>query len=113
MMISGVFLVTFANCIRALVWLDGRFKTWDKINLKMFLAALLMFTLASLDVAFHLRHNLDAFINNVEDPIVEFEDTSNWINVMKMGCYVAQTFVGDCILVSPSFAIVRQGRCAC
>jgi hypothetical protein len=65
----------------------------------MLAAAMTMFIFASLDVAFGLRHNLDAFIRFQADPIVEFSKTSNWLNVMKMVCYVAQTFVGDSILV--------------
>jgi hypothetical protein len=65
----------------------------------MFLAAIVMFVCASLDVAFHLRHNLDVFVATQSDAIEEFSKTSSWINVMSMGCYVAQTFVGDSILV--------------
>jgi len=58
-----------------------------------------MFIIASLDVAFHLRHNLEAFIWYNGPAIEVFNKTSSWINVVKMGCYVAQTFVGDSILV--------------
>ncbi|KDR69730.1 hypothetical protein GALMADRAFT_906760 [Galerina marginata CBS 339.88] len=67
----------------------------------MLSAALLMLLFASMDVAFHLRHNLEAFVyfNHGGDPVEDFERTANWINVMKMGCYVAQTFVGDSILL--------------
>ncbi|PPQ84944.1 hypothetical protein CVT25_004457 [Psilocybe cyanescens] len=65
----------------------------------MLVAALLMFLFASLDVAFHLRHNLEAFVYFDVHPIETFEQTSNWINVMKMACYVAQTFIGDSILL--------------
>ena len=58
-----------------------------------------MFIIASLDVAFHLRHNLEAFIWYNGPAVEVFKKTSSWINVVKMGCYVAQTFVGDSILV--------------
>ncbi|KAF8151529.1 hypothetical protein B0H34DRAFT_728007 [Crassisporium funariophilum] len=95
----GIFLVTFFACLRVLLWLEGGFKPVHSINKKMLVAALLMFTFASLDVAFHLRHNLDAFVHYDGDPIDEFAKTSYWVNVMKMGCYVAQTFVGDAILL--------------
>lgn len=95
----GIFLVTFTNCVKVLVRPDGHFSTWNRRKCLMLLAAVLMFIFASLDVAFHLRHNLDVFIHSTEDPVEEFEDTSDWINVMKMVCYVAQTFIGDCILV--------------
>ncbi|TFK38572.1 hypothetical protein BDQ12DRAFT_747923 [Crucibulum laeve] len=94
-----IFLVTFFNCLRVLLWKEGNFKPQNLIHYKMLVAALLMFLFASLDVAFHLRHNLDAFINFEGDPIDDFSNTSNWINVVKMGCYVAQTFIGDSILL--------------
>ncbi|KAH9475041.1 hypothetical protein JR316_0012143 [Psilocybe cubensis] len=96
----GIYLVSFFACIRVLLWIDGWFKPLHLINRKMLFAALLMFLFASLDVAFHLRHNLEAFVYFDAHPIETFEQTSNWINVMKMVCYVAQTFVGDSILVS-------------
>lgn len=86
--------------MRVLLWADRRFKPLSLINKKMLIAALLMFTFATMDVGFHLRHNLEAFVYFNSDPIATFEKTSNWINVMKMACYVAQTFVGDAILVS-------------
>ena len=66
-----------------------------------------MFIIASLDVAFHLRHNLQAFVwNNGSGAIEEFNKTSNWLNVVTMGCYVAQTFVGDSILVRKDLDLV-------
>lgn len=99
--ITGIFLVTFVRCMRVLLWAERHFKPLSLINKKMLIAALLMFTFATMDVAFHLRHNLEAFVYfNSESPIETFDKTSNWINVMKMACYVAQTFVGDAILVS-------------
>jgi len=95
----GIFLVSFFSCLRALLWSDGWFKPVHLLNKKMVFASLLMFIFASLDVAFHLRHNLEAFVYFDGDPIDDFDKTSNWINVIKMACYVAQTFVGDSILI--------------
>lgn len=95
-----MFLITFVSCVRVLVWSDRRWKPNSEINYKMLVAAILMFIFASMDVAFGLRHNIEAFIYFDGDPIVQFSNTSNWINVMKMVNYVAQTFIGDCILVS-------------
>jgi len=86
-------------CLRVLLWSEGWFKPFRIVNKKMLLASLLMLIFASLDVAFHLRHNLEAFIWFNGDPVDDFERTSYWLNVIKMGCYVAQTFVGDSILL--------------
>ncbi|KAF5349941.1 hypothetical protein D9756_009069 [Leucocoprinus leucothites] len=95
----GIFLVTFLECLRVLFIMDGRLKPAGRIHFTMVFAALAMFLFASLDVAFHLRHNLDVFIYSGGNAIQEFSKTSSWINVMSMGCYVAQTFIGDSILV--------------
>ena len=97
----GIYLVSFFSCMRVLLWSEGGFKPMHLVNKKMLVAALLMFLFASLDVAFHLRHNLEAFIWFDGDPIEDFDKTSSWINVISMGFYVAQTFVGDSILVRP------------
>ncbi|KAF9530720.1 hypothetical protein CPB83DRAFT_868422 [Crepidotus variabilis] len=82
-----------------LLWADGWFKSPRLVNKKMLLATILMFILATLDVAFHLRHNLEAFIYFNGNPIDDFDQTSYWLNVVSMGCYVAQTFVGDAVLL--------------
>jgi hypothetical protein len=86
--------------MRVLLWSENGFKPFHLINKKMIAAALFMCVFATLDVAFHLRHNLEAFIYFDGDAVEEFDKTSNWLNVIAMGCYVAQTFVGDAILVS-------------
>ena len=69
----------------------------------MVIASVLMFMFASLDVAFGLRHNIEAFVFFQGGAIAEFEDLSYWVNVMKMVDYVGQTFVGDAILVCSRF----------
>lgn len=100
--LQGIYLITFVNCIKSLVWIDGGFKPFHKLHIKMLVAAFLMLIFATLDVAFHLRHNLEIFVGapNPEYVIAAFNHTSYWLNVMKMASYVAQTFVGDSILVS-------------
>jgi hypothetical protein len=85
--------------MRVLLWSENGFKPSHLINKKMIAAASFMCVFATLDVAFHLRHNLEAFIYFDGDAVEEFDKTSNWLNVIAMGCYVAQTFVGDAILV--------------
>lgn len=96
----GIFLVTFFKCIRVLfVTSEGQLKSPRDLNWKMLIPAVLMFIFASLDVSFGLRHNIEAFIYFQGDPKVDFEDSSNWLVYMKMVNYVAQTFIGDAILI--------------
>ncbi|KAH6905140.1 hypothetical protein BKA70DRAFT_1431226 [Coprinopsis sp. MPI-PUGE-AT-0042] len=106
-----IYLVTFVNCLKTLLWIDGGFKPLHQLHHKMLVAALLMFVFGSLDVAFHLRHNLDAFVGapNPQAVLDHFNDTSNWINVMKMAAYVMQTFVGDAILLYRCWIIYNRG----
>ncbi len=54
-------------------------------------------------VAFGLRHNLDAFVYDQGLPggaAQEFSDITYWVNVMKTADYIAQTAIGDAMLVS-------------
>ena len=99
--------MTFVACLRVLLFSNGRLKSIRTLNYPMVVAALLMFVFGSLDVAFGLRHNIDAFVS-IGDPDKVFADISNWINVMKMVDYVAQTFIGDAILVCPPVLIFLQ-----
>ena len=57
--------------------------------------------IATLEMAFGLLHNLQAFIwyTGSGGAVAEFEDISNWVNVMRTADYVAQTFIGDGIMV--------------
>ncbi|KAK2462176.1 hypothetical protein APHAL10511_005808 [Amanita phalloides] len=104
----GMLLITFFHCLRVLLWEDGRLRTWRRLHWKMLIGSLLMFTFASLDVAFGLRHNLEAFVYFQGGPIKDFERLSNWINVMKMVNYVGQTFVGDAILLYRCWVIYNR-----
>jgi hypothetical protein len=65
----------------------------------MSIASLTMFTIASLDVGLHLRHNLEAFVWYNGPAVEGFTQTSSWINVANTGCHVAQTLIGDSSLV--------------
>jgi hypothetical protein len=67
-----------------------------------------MFIFGTFDVALGLQHNLKAFwfgiiSGQIDGPADEFARISEWVNVMKLANYDAQTFVGDGILVSSFF----------
>jgi hypothetical protein len=81
----GAYLVTLGNCLRFLLFTTDRnglsFKR--KINWPMLVVALLLALFATLDVAFGLRHNLDAFVYYNGPPEDELHNISYWVNVMK------------------------------
>ena len=107
---TGVYLVSFAICLRILIF---RKPHDEPYKFKMIAIALLMFLFATLDVAFGLRLNLDAFVyhndipssesgtqSGVEVAAKQFDQISYWMNVMRFVDCLAQMFIGDGILVS-------------
>ncbi|KAF6752066.1 hypothetical protein DFP72DRAFT_991158 [Ephemerocybe angulata] len=108
---ESVFYVTFFSCMRVLLWRDGRLKAWSEMKKMMVIAALLMLVFGSLDVAFGLRHNLEAFVYQLAkgvQPAEEFGKISKWLNVMKFANYTAQTFIGDGILLYRCYVIYNR-----
>jgi len=65
----------------------------------MLLPAVFMFFFASMDVSLAVRQNVEAFILLGGDVTKEFEQTPRWVIYMRMVDYVAQTCIGDGILV--------------
>ncbi|KAJ6544707.1 hypothetical protein B0H10DRAFT_2133542 [Mycena sp. CBHHK59/15] len=100
-LLYGVFLVTLVQCLYALLWSPVEHHFKKHFHWPMLVAAILMFTFATLDVAFGLRHNLDAFVyyKGPGGATEELENISYWVNVMKTADYVAQTCIGDAILI--------------
>ena len=80
----GIYLVTLGMCVRVLFW--GSTGRRDRYNWPLAIVVGLMFTFATMDVSFGLRHNLDAFIfyHGPGGPNVEFWNISYWVNVMKV-----------------------------
>lgn len=106
----GIYLMTFLSCMRLLLFRDGSLQSFSSLNHTMVAAALAMFLFGTLDVAFGLRHNLDAFIysQGYGTPIAQFSSISYWVNVMKMVSYVGQTFVGDSILLFRCWVVYNK-----
>lgn len=84
----GIYLVTLGMCLHALFL--GNTGRKERYNWPLIVVALTMFLFATFDVAFGLRHNLDAFIfyKGSGGPTEEFKDISYWVNVMKVRKYL-------------------------
>jgi len=87
----GIYLVSLFYCMRALLWSQVNRKMKNDINWPMLVVTLLLATFATLDVAFGLRHVLDAFIfyKGPGGAATELEDISYWVNVMKVRASLA------------------------
>ncbi|KAI0702043.1 hypothetical protein C8T65DRAFT_579352, partial [Cerioporus squamosus] len=107
----GMVLITVTYGLRVLLWSrDGHLKSRASINWIMVGATLVMFTIATLEMAFGLQHNLQAFIyyTGPGGANGEFSDISNWVNVMRTADYVAQTFIGDGIMAYRCYIIYER-----
>ena len=99
---AGMVLITVAYGLRVLLWShEGHLKRKKDISWIMVGTTIAMFTIATLEMAFGLLHMLQAFIwyPGPGGAIDEFEDISNWVNVMRTADYILQTFIGDGIMV--------------
>ncbi|KAK0475551.1 hypothetical protein IW261DRAFT_1495008 [Armillaria novae-zelandiae] len=96
----GFYLITFFSCFHGLLTTnDGRLKSRSAINYTMVAASLWMLVFSTLQVSCHLRFVLDAFVYSDNKPVDTLSDMPNPVNVMLLVTYVAQTFMGDCILL--------------
>ncbi|THG98149.1 hypothetical protein EW026_g4000 [Hermanssonia centrifuga] len=108
----GIYLVTLGHCLKALLCKKDKFifKSRREIKWIMVIVAFLMATFATLDVAFGLRHNLDAFIyyTGPGGATAEFGNITYWVNVMKTVDYIAQTAIGDGMLIYRLYIIYNK-----
>ncbi|PSS29864.1 hypothetical protein EW026_g7441 [Hermanssonia centrifuga] len=108
----GIYLVTLGHCSRTLLFESDRFvlKRRKEIKWIMVTAALLMAIVATLNVSFILRHILNAFIyyKGPGGATAELSDIGNWVNVMQTADYVAQTAIGDSVLIYRLYVIYNR-----
>ena len=81
----GAHVATFGACLSALLArLHDRSRT--PINWPIFVAAVLLFTIGTMDVSFNLYHNLQAFIfySGAGGSEEDFQRLGDWVNVMRV-----------------------------
>lgn len=80
----GIYLVTLGQCLQALLFDLKHFRLKPVLNWKMIVTSLLLCVVCTFDVAFGLRHLLDAFVYYDGPPEEELHNISYWVNVMKV-----------------------------
>lgn len=101
---AGLNLVSFFMCIAALLLLNGHLKRRRSINYVMTAVVLAMFTLATLDLALCLDYNIKLLMKPFADkPLVS--------DVAEICIFVAQTFIGNAIMVSSTSLIPANSLC--
>lgn len=83
----GVYLVSFAFCLRCLLWGDeSKFKSRSSIHWPMVVVTLLFMMFLTFDLSLGLMHNIKAFVlyTGPGGALAEFSNISDWINVMKV-----------------------------
>ncbi|KAF9460683.1 hypothetical protein BDZ94DRAFT_891099 [Collybia nuda] len=104
----GIYLISFFHCIHGLLWLNGRLKSRNNLNYLMLFAAIWLFTFSTLDLIFGFQLNISAFFIAKDGPTAYFTETSNWVNVMKLITFIAQTFMADSILLYRCWIIYNR-----
>ncbi|KAJ3553789.1 hypothetical protein NM688_g3430 [Phlebia brevispora] len=101
----GAFLVSQGMCYHVLLY-DQRGPR-RTVNWAMFIITTVMAVFATFDVALGLRHNLEAFIfyAGPGGPDGEFDDISNWVNVMKTVNTQMMSLIGDGMLVYRCYVV--------
>ncbi|KAJ7903797.1 hypothetical protein B0H14DRAFT_3421976 [Mycena olivaceomarginata] len=98
----GIYLVTFFLSLRSLLFTNNferrRFST---INWPMVVVVFAMCSFATLDVAVGLLHNIQAFVlyKGAGGAAEEFSNISDWVNITKTVDVLAQTTLGDGMLI--------------
>ncbi len=86
----GIFLVTFFQCMRHLVWdAKGDLRPAKTINWPMFCVAMLLAFFSTFDVALGLMHAIEAFIeyHGPGGSDARFTGLTDWVNIMKVSDY--------------------------
>ncbi|KAF9255125.1 hypothetical protein L218DRAFT_803712, partial [Marasmius fiardii PR-910] len=110
----GIYLVSFGYCLRAILfqkaYTPSGFRLKNNINWILLVFALLLGLVATNDVAFGLRHNLDAFAyyKGPGGAVEELQDISYWVSVMKTVDNIAQTFIGDAMLLFRCYIVYER-----
>lgn len=91
-------MITFFTCINALFRSNGHPKPLSTINFVMAIAALLMFTVATVDIGAILDHNIKMFIDKDHTALLS-DRLTRW-TMIHISTLFIQTFLGDAILVS-------------
>ncbi|OBZ77776.1 hypothetical protein A0H81_02386 [Grifola frondosa] len=103
----GIYLVTVGISLRLLLSTRDGWKARSTMKGAMLTIVILMAIFATLDVAVRLRYTLYVFIwwagpGNVQQLL---EDKSHWTNIVANVDYVAETVIGDCMLVYRCFVV--------
>ncbi|KAK0462531.1 uncharacterized protein EV420DRAFT_1251086, partial [Desarmillaria tabescens] len=105
----GLLSDNFFSCLHGLLTTsNGNLKSRHTINYQMVAASLWMLVFSTVQVSCHLRFVLDAFIYSDGDPIDTLSDMSHPVNVAQLVTFVAQTFMGDCILLYRCWVIYER-----
>ncbi|KAH9923360.1 uncharacterized protein B0H18DRAFT_1015365 [Fomitopsis serialis] len=104
----GIHVVTFAACMYAWFW---RHRTLRASNRwPWMVVAIALFIFGTIDVCFNFYHNLVAFVffTGPGGANAEFEDISNWINVMRSVWWYLQALISDAALIYRCWIIYQR-----
>ncbi|KAJ3878312.1 hypothetical protein F5051DRAFT_232493 [Lentinula edodes] len=107
----GMFLITFVQSIRYLLWdLKGNLKPLSIINWPLLIVAALLAFLSTFDVALGLMHNIEAFIfyTGPGGSAARFTGLTDWVNILKTCNVVFGKLISDGVLVYRCWVVYNK-----
>ena len=105
--VYGIHVVTFAMCMYT--WFGCHPTLRASNRLPWMVVAIALFLVGTIDVSFNFYHNLIAFIffTGTSGANGEFEDLSNWVNVMRvsMGAFLTSFIIRQAHVQSVWFCL--------
>ncbi|EGO28969.1 hypothetical protein SERLADRAFT_456273 [Serpula lacrymans var. lacrymans S7.9] len=103
----GIYLVTLVQCLFALLWSDSKQAMEPKIRWRLLVVAILLFIIATLDIACSLRFNIVAIVYYT-GPGGPAALEGDWLNIMKSVNYVMQTWIGGALLIYRCYLVYEK-----
>ncbi|KAF5370986.1 hypothetical protein D9615_010000 [Tricholomella constricta] len=101
----GMNIISFFVCLTTLLLVEGKFRPRRNIHYIMLCAALALFTISTFDAVVTLHFNVSLFVRRDPRTDAESEGLHQWWSVASFICFIAQTFLGDVILIYRCFVV--------
>ncbi|KIK61736.1 hypothetical protein GYMLUDRAFT_73243 [Collybiopsis luxurians FD-317 M1] len=107
----GMFLITFVQCMRYLLWdSKGVLRSASSINWIVFIVAILLAILSTLDIALGLMHAIEAFIfyTGPGGSNARFTGLTDWVNILKTCNIVFGKLISDGVLIYRCWVVYNK-----
>lgn len=104
-MAYGMNIISFVACLSTLLFAGCRLRPRRSIHWIMVGAALTLFLISTADAIVTILYVVEMFVRSNPRTNLELQGINEWWSVSSFSCFVAQTFLGDVILIYRCFII--------